>query len=98
MAKKSLPNTLVKEIELKKKNRLKENGFEVERNESSIKTQLQKTQNSRKTKIRPSKLIKLVREDSKKVGSKTGGIKLYSELKKRKFLILIWTEINFIDS
>jgi len=38
MAKKSLPNTLVKEIELKKKNRLKENGFEVERNEFSIKT------------------------------------------------------------
>lgn len=38
MAKKSLPNKLVKEIGLKKKNRLKENGFEVERNESSIKT------------------------------------------------------------
>jgi hypothetical protein len=38
MEKKSLPNTLVKEIELKKKNRLKENGFEVERNEFSIKT------------------------------------------------------------
>ena len=38
MAKKSLPNKLVKEIGIKKKNRLKENGFEVERNESSIKT------------------------------------------------------------
>jgi|TARA_B110000503_G_scaffold8125_1_gene11118 hypothetical protein len=50
MAKKSLPNTLVKEIELKKKNRLKENGFEVERNEFSIKTPSTKDSKLKKNK------------------------------------------------
>jgi hypothetical protein len=50
MVKKSLPNTLVKEIELKKKNRLKENGFEVERNEFSIKTPSTKDSKLKKNK------------------------------------------------
>jgi|TARA_B110000977_G_scaffold124114_1_gene159087 hypothetical protein len=50
MVKKSLPNTLVKEIELKKKNRLKENGFEAERNEFSIKTPSTKDSKLKKNK------------------------------------------------
>ena len=53
MSKKSLPKTLAKEIELKKKNRLKQNGsMDVL---GYLNKPLQKTPNSTKTTNRPSK-------------------------------------------
>ena len=72
MSKKSLPKTVADEIELKKKNRLKESGFTGVSgfiNKPSIKYKNEK------------KLILVVQQYRKIVGFKICGLKLYTELK-----------------
>ncbi len=77
MAKKSLSKTLAKEIELKKKIRLKENGsmgvFGISKQAFYKRLKKQKQQ------VNHQKMIIMVKDYRKKVGSKTGGIKLYQD-------------------
>ncbi|MGK0326548.1 MAG: hypothetical protein ACJA1D_001903 [Polaribacter sp.] len=81
MSKKSLPKIVAKEIALKKKNRLKQIGSisalgylnKPSTNDSKLK---------KKEQVDHQKLIVMVKDYRKKVGSKTGGIKIYTELKK----------------
>lgn len=80
MSKKELPKTSAKEIEIKKKQRIKENGsmdiFKISKQAFYKRLKTQQKQ------LDHQKMITMVKDYRKKVGSKTGGIKLYNALKQ----------------
>jgi putative transposase len=81
MSKKSLPKTLVKEIALKKKSRLKES-VSISALGLVNKYSTKDLKHKKNKQLNDIKIIEMVKDYRKKVGQRTGGIKLYAELKQ----------------